>query len=430
MDLRTGLAYWLLRNGLLTTYSPLDGDETADVTVVGGGITGALAAYELSHAGANVVVVDKRDVASGSSTATTGLLLYETDTSLLELSERVGERAAARVYHLGREAISRIESLTTSLADSCGFARRSSLYLASTSGDARMLEREYALRRAHGLGVALLDAGEIHRKWGIDAPAALYSHGGEIDCYRFAHRLLAGAAKRGARIYARTPVERLDLEDGERMTVVTAGPHRIRTRWVVAATGYEAVEHMRPPQTVLSSTWVVASEPLSSGMPWAERSLIWETARPYLYARTTDDNRIIVGGEDEPYAEGHQDRDLLQRKTARLSSRLNELFPQLRLDVAYAWAGTFGSTVDGLPLIGPAPGNPRLWFALGYGGNGITFSVIAARLLVDAYLGRQSPDARLFALDRRGVADAGGGAAVSQRLEAAPSVTALRSPSP
>jgi len=175
---------------------------------------------------------------------------------------------------------------------------------------------------------------------------------------------------------------------------------------------------------------VVASEPLRSGTPWAERSLIWETARPYLYARTTDDNRIIVGGEDEPYAEGHQDRDLLNRKTARLSSRLNELFPQLRPDVAYAWAGTFGSTVDGLPLIGPSPGNPRLWFALGYGGNGITFSVIAARLLVDAYLGRQTPDARIFALDRRSVADAERVPDVSQRPEAAPSVTALRSPSP
>ena len=377
MDLRTGFAYWPLRNGLLATDSPLDRDETADVTIVGGGITGALAAYELSHAGANVVVVDKRDVASGSSTATTGLLLCETDT-LLQLSERVGEHAAARVYHLGPRSHQpdriadhqprRLVRLRATLQSVPGVDERR-----RPDAGAR-----YALRRAHGLGVALLDAGEIHRKWGIDAPAAIYSHGGEIDCYRFAHRLLEGAAKRGARIYARTPVDRLDIEDGERMTVVTAGPHRIHTRWVVAATGYEAVEQMRPPQTELSSTWVVASEPLSGGTPWAERSLIWETARPYLYARTTDDNRIIVGGEDEPYAEGHQDRDLLKRKTARLSSRLNALFPQLRFEVAYAWAGTFGSTVDGLPLIGPSPGNPRLWFALGYGGNGITFSVIAA----------------------------------------------------
>jgi len=76
-----------------------------------------------------VVVLDKRDVASGSSAATTGLLLCETDTSLLELADRRGERAAARAYHLGLEAISRIESLTVSLSDSCGFARRPSLTL-------------------------------------------------------------------------------------------------------------------------------------------------------------------------------------------------------------------------------------------------------------------------------------------------------------
>ncbi len=160
MDLRTGFAYWPLRNGLLASYPRLDRDDSADVTIVGAGITGALAAYELTHAGADVVVVDTRDVASGSSAATTGLLLCETDTSLLELSHRVGEAAAARAYHLGLEAIGRIESLTVSLADSCGFARRSSLYLASTSDAARTLEREYALRRRHGIGVASARFGE------------------------------------------------------------------------------------------------------------------------------------------------------------------------------------------------------------------------------------------------------------------------------
>jgi glycine/D-amino acid oxidase-like deaminating enzyme len=399
MDLRTGLPYWPLRNGRLGTYPALDRDEAADVTIIGAGITGALAAYELTRAGANVVVVDKRDVASGSSAATTGLLLCETDTSLLELSNHVGEAAAARAYHLGIEAISRIESLTVSLADSCGFARRSSLYLASTRDAARMLEREYALRRKHGIGVALLDSAAIHRKWGIEAPNALYSHGGEIDCYRFAHRLLAAARERGARIYDRTAVDDLRVE-GTEMMVLIEGGHRIRSRWVAAATGYEAARHIPPPKTHLSSTWAFVSESLDSRVPWPERSLIWETARPYVYARTTDDNRILVGGEDEPYAEGHEDPHLLERKTARLASRVRELFPGLKFRVAYAWAGTFGWTADGLPLIGPSPDNPRLWFSLGYGGNGITFSVIAARLLRDAYLGHPSSDAAIFALDR------------------------------
>jgi glycine/D-amino acid oxidase-like deaminating enzyme len=404
MDLRTGFAYWPLRNGILASYPSLDRDETADVAIIGAGVTGALAAYELTHAGATVVVLDKRDVASGSSAATTGLLLCETDTSLLELSGRIGERAAARAYHLGLEAISRIASLTVSLADSCGFARRPSLYLASNDEDARALVREHALRRKHGLGAELLDAAEVRRRWGIDAPNAVYSQGGEIDCFRFAHRLLAAAHERGARIYDRTTVTDLHV-DRAGLTLTTSGGQRIRAAWVVSAMGYEGADHVRPPTTELSSTWAFVSEPLDGRAPWAGRSLIWETARPYLYARTTDDNRIVVGGEDEPYADGHQDTALLARKTARLATRIRGLVPGLTVEIAYAWAGTFGSTSDGLPLIGPSADHPRVWCSLGYGGNGITFSVVAARLLTDAYLGRPSTDAAIFALDRSSLTD-------------------------
>jgi glycine/D-amino acid oxidase-like deaminating enzyme len=91
---------------------------------------------------------------------------------------------------------------------------------------------------------------------------------------------------------------------------------------------------------------------------------------------------------------------LLERKAVALSSRLRDLFPALSFEIAFAWAGTFGSTSDGLPLIGRSHHHPGLWYSLGYGGNGITFSVTAARLLTDAYLGRPSPDAQIFALDR------------------------------
>ena len=66
MDLRSGAAFWPLKNGLLHTYPALDDDETADVAVIGAGVTGALVAHRLVAAGANVVVIDKRDVASGS----------------------------------------------------------------------------------------------------------------------------------------------------------------------------------------------------------------------------------------------------------------------------------------------------------------------------------------------------------------------------
>ncbi len=76
------------------------------------------------------------------------------------------------------------------------------------------------------------------------------------------------------------------------------------------------------------------------------------------------------------------------------------MFPDLRIEPAYCWAGTFATTDDGLPFIGQVPEQPGIWFALGYGGNGITFSVIAAAILRDLLRGRDNADARLFSFER------------------------------
>ena len=76
------------------------------------------------------------------------------------------------------------------------------------------------------------------------------------------------------------------------------------------------------------------------------------------------------------------------------------LFPEMPLEVAYAWAGTFGETKDGLAYIGVHRRFPHTFFALGYGGNGITFSVIAAEIIRDQFLGRANGDARLFRFGR------------------------------
>ncbi len=131
---------------------------------------------------------------------------------------------------------------------------------------------------------------------------------------------------------------------------------------------------------------------------------MWETARPYLYARLTGDDRVMLGGEDEPFAEGHADPAMMTGKTERLLERFRGLFPDLDLEIAYQWAGTFTTTHDGLPRIGTLPEHPHAWLALGYGGNGITFSMIAAHLIRDAWLGVDHPDARLFSFDRAAIA--------------------------
>jgi len=113
MDLHSGIPFWRLRDGLLGTFPSLHRDLTTDVAVIGAGMTGALIAYELSRAGVDVVVLDREDVASGSSAASSGLLLYDTDSSLQQLNRTIGPLNAARVYKLGLNAIDRIDSIFT-----------------------------------------------------------------------------------------------------------------------------------------------------------------------------------------------------------------------------------------------------------------------------------------------------------------------------
>jgi glycine/D-amino acid oxidase-like deaminating enzyme len=127
---------------------------------------------------------------------------------------------------------------------------------------------------------------------------------------------------------------------------------------------------------------------------------MWETARPYLYLRTTDDGRALIGGEDDLFHNPNRRDRRVDKKTDHLAERFREMFPGIDLSVDCRWAGTFGETKDGLAYIGSIRQMPRCHFALGFGGNGVTFSVIAAEIIRETLCGRSHPDAHLFRFDR------------------------------
>jgi glycine/D-amino acid oxidase-like deaminating enzyme len=397
---RSGAAYWSLRSGLIAVYPPLTTDERCDVAVIGAGVTGALTAQTLCDAGHDVVVIDQHDVAMNSTAASTGLLLYETDTDLGELIERTGVSRAVASWRAGLQAIDGIARLCRRRLPPCGLARRQSLYLATTRGEEARLQAELSVRLQHGFNVRWVD-GRALRDRRIRARGGLVSAGNaEIDPYRFTHGLLDEVRRLGGRIYDRTEVTTVHASTrGVRLS--TARGPQIRARRVVVATGYEADRDIAPRPGQLHSTWAIVSEPVADLGWWTDRALIWECRRPYTYLRTTDDGRIMVGGEDEPWAPLRQSERTLTRKVRDLRRRFAERMPGVALDVAYAWAGTFATSRDGLPFIGPRADRPHTWFALGYGGNGITFSMVAAERARRWLAGL--PDDGLFGFERASV---------------------------
>jgi glycine/D-amino acid oxidase-like deaminating enzyme len=400
MDLKSGYPYWAIKNGLMCAFPRLESDIRCDVVVIGAGVTGALIARALAAEQLDVVVVDERDIAWGSTAASTALLQYEIDSHMTDLAHRYGEAPAALVYESCATAIGMLRDIAAEVRD-VGFSRARSLYVASRWLHKRPLRREYEMRSRHGIEVDWLSGEEVRERFGVRAPCALLSAVAAcMDPYRFTSRLLRRLGTRGVRIFDRTRVERLDVSS--RQVVADAGTAHIRARYVVMATGYAAQQWLRERVAVNRSSYACATDPIDRAAlgPWRD-TLLWESARPYFYARPTSDNRLLIGGEDDAIdIPALRDRRL-ERKVRKLERRAAKFFPDVPVKSAFAWAGTFAETPDGLPYFGAhAQYGPRVLFAMAYGGNGITYSALGGDLLAASIKRRRHPLATLFGFAR------------------------------
>jgi glycine/D-amino acid oxidase-like deaminating enzyme len=400
MRLVSGAPYWLVKNGL--DEWPVLPPQNCQVAVVGAGLAGAVVADAMTNAGYSVTVLDRRAPAAGSTAANTGLVTYELDVELAELADQIGEPFAARGYRAAAAAVETLAALISTLPDDCGFARRTSLYLAERRRDARRFEREAGMRQAHGIDVRVLDKDEVLTAYGFPSHGALSTTlAASVDPVRLTRALLERAESMGAVICPRTTVLTWTC-DGHRAQLETTRGN-VTADWVILATGYETPSGLRNDLVALHSTYALVTVPVdhcdgeNADTPDV---LVWDTARPYSYLRPAEDGRIIIGGEDVPFRDFAWRDRLIPGKTHALEKRLGAFTGGRELETEFVWAGTFGETRDGMPCIGPVPGMPRVLAALGYGGNGIVFSVIASRILRDIVLGEGHEDAELFSLDR------------------------------
>jgi glycine/D-amino acid oxidase-like deaminating enzyme len=262
------------------------------------------------------------------------------------------------------------------------------------------LREEFGARRLAGLDVEWVDGRSLGSEWGLLGAGAIRSAvGAQMDPHALCTALLARSEARGARVHDGTPVETI-REHGDTRELRTGAGHSVMARHVVHAGGYEAAALLPPGLVDLHCTFAIASGPLREARPG--RCTMWELASPYLYARWAGD-RLLVGGEDEPFTGTAAQDEQIPRKADRLARRISALVPGLSIEPTHAWAGPFATTPDGLGYIGRGPRDPSVLFALGFGGNGVTFAAAAAEMLADVIAGRPNPDVRLFAFGRESI---------------------------
>lgn len=400
MKLRSPESFWLLKNGIINSYPSLNENIACDIVVIGSGITGALISHALHNAGFETIVIDKRDVATGSTSATTSMLQYEIDTPLNKLSEMIGEESAVECYRAGIRSINTLESLITELNIDCGFERKKSLQVAHSKNAIKELEDEFVLRKKHDFKAQWLSSRDIRKEYKMEAqPGILSSESASMDAFRFAHELLAHNYKKGMPVFDQTHIRKIRHEKN-RTEIITEDNFRIFCKRIVFCTGFEALSMFKKKYATILSTFAFVSEQDFNMHNELKDLLIWDTANPYIYMRTTSDQRLLVGGEDVPFKYGKLSEGIKDRKAERLIKKTKKLFPEIQLKEDYNWAGAFGVTKDGLPFIGEHPDYPGAIFVLGLGGNGITFSVQGMELVLKILAKESDPLLQYYRFDR------------------------------
>jgi glycine/D-amino acid oxidase-like deaminating enzyme/nitrite reductase/ring-hydroxylating ferredoxin subunit len=373
----------------LPTFSPLTADTSADVCIVGAGISGLTTAYLLTQVGKSVVVLEDGAIGSGMTGVTTAHLVNALDDRFFTLERLHGERGARLAAESHTAAIDRIENIVARERINCDFSRLDGyLFRAPEHGD-DFIDRE--LEAAHRAG--------LHHVSKVARAPLAFDTG---PCLRFPNqgqfhplKYLAGVAQAiergGGRIYAGTHATSLS---GGKDAAVETNSGVVHAKHVVVATNSPvnnlvAIHTKQAPYM----TYVIGAKVPRHAVTTA---LYWDTGDPYHYIRLhqldATHDLLIVGGEDHKSGQA----DDIEQRHPRLEQWTRERFPSVG-EVAYVWAGQVMEPVDSLAFIGRNPlDRENVYTVTGDSGNGMTHGTIAGMLITDLILGRHNAWADLY----------------------------------
>ncbi len=378
---------WRATSPPQASYPPLKGDIEADVAILGGGITGLAAAMYLDGAGKKVVLLESGRIGSGTTGGTSGHLDAMPDQGVKKLGATFGETAARMVTQARMDAIEQIETWCREMTLDCDFRRVAAYVYSESAEGAAALETECETARRLGLATAM-----------TEPPGLPFAHGGfrienqaRFHSLRFVQGIADRLHRNGVAVHEQS--QALPPKDGQPCELQTSGG-RVSARDVVLAThssylGISGLDLLVAPYQSYVLTARVDSE-----LPDA---LYWDDAKPYHYIRlaSSDDRKLLViGGADHKTGQGGDERRVFEQLEDYAHRRFHVE------SIEHRWSAGLFEPADGLPYIGRAPFSGHLYIGTGYSGTGLTFGVVAGRLLADLVLGRGNPLADVLSPSR------------------------------
>lgn len=396
MPIRYGTSPWVHQfpASRVPAFPRFRGARTADVVIVGGGLTGSAAAYACAAAGLDTILLERDRVGHGRTGRGAGLLTPEPGPAFRDIAATHGLRAARWAFEAWRRGALEGAALLRRLHVACCLDPAATLVVARGEEE-KVLRREYAARRGAGLEIAWLTQTQIQNRMRLDASGGLKTRDGFVlDPYRACLGLVTAAARHGAACFERSVVKKVRFT--RKHADVLADQGTIRTRKVIVATGSATAEfkalrrhfHRR-------ETYLVMTERMPAAMRRQlgdPRVVLTDMHVPPHFVRWIGGDRLLVGGADQNETPVRNRPAVLVQRTGELMYELLKMYPAISgLQPEYGWDAAYGQTADGLMYIGAHRNFPHHLFALGGGGAGVTGAFVAARILLRAVQG--TPDA-------------------------------------
>lgn len=371
-------------SGFLPAVEPQQ--QQFDVVIVGGGITGITLGVMLQRSGKKCVLLEAQTLGFGTTGGTTAHLNTLMDNPYTAIIKDFGLDSAKLVAAAAREAINLVKENVNRYGINCGFEETEGYLFSQDEAQTKELEDIHEACLKVGVDCSFVNDLPVpiayKKVLRIERQAKLHP-------LRYILKMAEVFEKEGGVIIESCRVTNSGKADD--LIEVETSNGKYFGRHVVFATHIPIGVNLIHFRCAAYRSYAMAVRLEDGNYP---TSLIYDMYDPYHYYRTQNidgENYLIVGGDDHRTGEEVNTNGCFLKLESHVRSHFNVS------EVVSKWSSQYFEPADGLPYIGHLPGNPEnVLVATGYGGNGITYSHVAAITLCDLILAKENPYENLF----------------------------------
>jgi glycine/D-amino acid oxidase-like deaminating enzyme len=358
-----------------------------DLAVVGAGIPGLAAAYQMAKRGTSVAVLEAETIGWGASSRNGGMVLTGLKLDAESVEKRYGSDLTRQLFEDSIASIKTVEQIISQEQIHCGFMRTGHLLVANKPGHVASLQHEAEWLAKHfNVETRIISRSDLHGEIGSD----IY-YGGLVDEVSAGLNPaqyvlgLAGAAQRaGAGLYPHARLVQVENSPAG-FKLRTQRGELLASQVLVTTGGYTGTATPQLRRRIIPiGSYIIATQPLPQDLAHQlipHNRMVFDYKHFLNYFRLSTDNRLIFGGRAAFFPETGS---TIRKSADILRKEMIHVFPQLKdVGVEYAWGGTLDFAFDQMPHLGQLDG---IFYALGFAGHGVALGTHLGIKMANAIL--------------------------------------------